>query len=100
MGTEHITVLLHSNIRWLSRRKLFIRLFELKAEVAVFLTEIKCELIKYFQDKLWICRLTYLCDIFDKINNLNLQLQGFNKNILILHNKVQAFKKKISILEK
>jgi hypothetical protein len=36
MGSEHITVLLHSNIRWLSRGKLFNRLFELKADVAVF----------------------------------------------------------------
>jgi hypothetical protein len=36
IGSEHITVSLHSNIRWLSRGKLFNRLFELKAEVAVF----------------------------------------------------------------
>jgi hypothetical protein len=78
MGSEHITVLLHSNIRRLSREKLFNRLFELEAEVADFLTEIKSEFVKYFKDELWICRLAYLCDIFDKINNLNLQLQGFN----------------------
>jgi hypothetical protein len=57
MGSEHITVLLHSNIRWLSRGKLLNRLFEQKAEVAVILTEIKSELVKYFQDELWICRL-------------------------------------------
>jgi hypothetical protein len=43
IGSEHITVLLHSNFRWLSRGKLFNRLFELKAKVAVFLTEIKSE---------------------------------------------------------
>jgi hypothetical protein len=30
---------------------LFNRLFELKAEVADFLTEIKFELVKYFQDE-------------------------------------------------
>jgi hypothetical protein len=54
MGPEHITVLLHSNIRWLSRGKLFDRLFELKAEVADFLTEIKSEFVKYFKDELWI----------------------------------------------
>jgi hypothetical protein len=75
---------------------LFNHLFELKAEVVVFLIEIKCELVKYFHDELWICRLTYLCDIFDKINNLILQLKGFNTNVLILHDEVQAFKKKLS----
>jgi hypothetical protein len=96
MGSEQITVLLHSSIRWLSRGKLFNRLFVLKAEVAVFLTEIKSESVKYFKDELWICRLAYLCDIFDKINNFNLLLQGFNTNILILHDKVQAFKKKLA----
>jgi hypothetical protein len=75
---------------------LFDRLFELRAKVAVFLTEIKSDFVEYFKDELWICRLAYLCDIFDKINNLNLQLQGFNTNILILHDKVQAFKKKLA----
>jgi hypothetical protein len=93
MGSEHITVLLRSSIRWLSRGKLLNRLFEQKAEVAVFLTEIRSEFVKYFKDELWICRLAYLCGISDKINNLNIQLQGFNTNILILHDKVQAFKK-------
>jgi hypothetical protein len=96
MGSAHVTVLLHSNIRWLSRGKLFNRLFELEAEVSVFLTENKSEFAKYFEDELWICRLSYLCDIFDKIHNLNLQLQWFNTNILILHDKVQAFKKKLA----
>jgi hypothetical protein len=96
MGSEHITVLLHSNIRWLSRRKLFNHLFELKAEVVDFLIEINSELVKYFQDELWIYRLAYLCDIFDKIDNFNLQLQGFNTNILILRDKVEAFKKKLA----
>jgi hypothetical protein len=56
----------------------------------------KSELVKYFQDELWICRLAYLCDISDKINNLNLQLQCFNINILILDDKVQAFKKTLA----
>jgi hypothetical protein len=55
--------------------EIFDRLFGLKAEVAVFLTEIKSELVKYFQDELWICR---FCDTFDKINNLNQQFQGYS----------------------
>jgi hypothetical protein len=99
MGSENITVSLHSNIRWLSRGKLFNRLFELKAEVADFLTEIKSELVKYFQDELWICSLAYLYDIFDRISNLNIQLQRFNTNILILRDKVQALKKKLTFWE-
>jgi hypothetical protein len=36
MGSEHITVLLHSNIRWLSRGKLFNCLFELRSKLQFF----------------------------------------------------------------
>jgi hypothetical protein len=93
IGSEHITVLLYSNIRWLSRGQMFNHIFELKAEVVDFPIEIKSELVKYFQDEIWICRLAYLCDIFDKINNFSLQIQRFDTNILILHDKEQTFKK-------
>jgi hypothetical protein len=76
--------------------KLFDRLFELRAKVAVILTQIKSEFVKYFQDELWIFRSACLRDIFYKINNLNLQLQGFDTNSLILHDKVQALREKLA----
>ena len=40
-------------------------------------------------------RLAYLSCIFDKLNMLNLSLQGLNTNILTLSDKVNAFTKKL-----
>ena len=57
------------------------RLFELKDEVKCFLSKFKSDLFTYFEDEGWFCQLAYLADIFNKFNDLNLQLQGFDKNI-------------------
>jgi hypothetical protein len=39
----------------------------------------------------------FLPDILEKLNELNTSLQGVNANILLLHNKITVFVKKISI---
>jgi hypothetical protein len=46
---------------------------------------------------LWLCNLSYLTDIFEKLSELNTSLQGESANVLLLHNKITAFVKKISI---
>ena len=48
----------------------------LKDKVLQFLSQSNSDLIKYFQDKNWLYKLCYLSDIFEKLNNLNLSLQG------------------------
>ena len=46
------------------------RLAELREEIAMFL-EGKCDFVKYLRDKEFILRLTYLADIFSRLNELN-----------------------------
>ena len=68
----------------------------LKEEVLQFLSESNWDLVKYFEDKNWLCKFCSLSDIFEKLNDLNLSLQGENLNVFTLIFKIEAFTKKIS----
>ena len=48
-------------------------------------------------DKIWLSKVAHLADIFNKLNELNLSLQGRYSNILFSHDKIEAFKKKLNI---
>jgi len=95
MGSDHEKLLLHTEVRWLSRGKILSRLFELRDEARIFLLERNNKLSEHFLDEQWLAILGYLADIFEKLNCLNLSLQGKNTNILFLSDKINAFKKKI-----
>ena len=89
-------LLYHVDVRWLSKGKMLQRLFSLRNEVKAFLAQMKQEEAMLFQDPLWVMRLSYLADIFDKLNDLNLSLQGPQTNIVFMHTKISAFICKIS----
>ena len=69
------------------------RLYELRKEVQLFLTDKKSELSHYFQNKKWVARLAYLSDIFSYINEMNLKLQGPDTTIFSAWNKIESLKK-------
>ncbi len=95
MGSDHEALLFHTEVRWLSHGKVLTRLFELREEVRIFLSDCSSPLADYLTDPKWVASLAYLASIFDKLNSLNLSLQGPNTNVLILSDKVTAFKKKL-----
>ena len=78
---DHVQLLYHSEVRWLSRGLVLNRLFELRNEVFFFLTEKKSHLAHYYADTMFTAKLAYLCDIFSLLNQLNTSLQGRNSNI-------------------
>ena len=81
----------------MSRGQSLNRLLLLKDEIEIFLTERKCEFAAFFQNDLWLSELCYLSDIFAKLNDLNLSLQGKNCDIFTSNDKIESFIKKISI---
>ncbi len=68
MGSEHVQLLLHTEVRWLSRGKVLSRLFELHKEVQMFLQDIHVPLSDIIEDTVWLSQLAYLSDIFSRLN--------------------------------
>ncbi|XP_026819147.1 zinc finger BED domain-containing protein 5-like [Rhopalosiphum maidis] len=98
MDSEHYQLLLHSEIRWLSRGKVLSRLFELKDEVRLFFIEHKSfSLSERVNDYSWLVTLAYLSDIFTHLNALNLSLQGTHITIFKVEDKIEAMIKKLEL---
>ncbi|XP_028660398.1 zinc finger BED domain-containing protein 5-like [Erpetoichthys calabaricus] len=94
IGSDHKALLFHTEVRRLSRRKVLMRIFELRDEVYLFLKD-SSSLAEKFEDVSWVCRLGYLADVFKKLNELNVSLQGYGHKIFTMEEKVSAFHKKL-----
>jgi len=66
----------------------------------VFLTEEGNDLAHKFHDENFLQKLAYLSDIFQKLNGLNLQLQGTNTHLPQLTDKITYFTKKLKMWER
>ena len=97
MNAEHRSLLFYCSSRWLSLGKSFERVYGLLDELRAFLQQEKNQLADYLSETEFLLKLANVCDIFDKLNKLNLSMQGAHKNVLDISNKITAFTKKLSL---
>lgn len=96
-------LLLHNNIRWLSKGKVLERFWAIRNELQVFLSEQKSAKAKLFMDFLQnpekMAAVAFLTDITSHLNNLNLKLQGKNNTVCELMSAVWAFQRKLEVFK-
>lgn len=95
LDSDHLQLLYHSEVRWLSRGRMLNRLFELRHEVHMFLEEKHSPLADHYSNDNFCAKLAYLSDVFDQLNQLNISMQGRNSSVFLVADKIEGFKKKL-----
>ncbi|KAK3527063.1 hypothetical protein QTP86_008646 [Hemibagrus guttatus] len=75
MSAEYGDLLLHTEIRWLSRGRVLHRFLSLLGEIKEFMQS-KGEDVSLLKDTEWTLDLAFLTDITGRLNHLNCELQG------------------------
>ena len=94
---EFQRLLLHTEVRWLSKGNCLRRLHDLFDTVVTFLQEVDANLSKELSNRR--VDLAYLSDIFDKLNELNLKLQGKQVNLIKAKSVVMGFINKLTLFK-
>ena len=97
LDSDHLQLLYYCEVRWLSKGRVFNRLFELRQEVNIFLNDQSSPLADHYVDDCFCAKLAYLSDVFDQLNQLNLSMQGRNSSLFLVADKIEGFKKKLDL---
>ena len=97
MGSDYVTLLQHTEVRWVSRGKVLTKHFLLRDELKVFFTDHNIHLSDRLHDDEFLTRLAYLGDVFTRLNGLNLGLQGLSATIFNVLDKIEAMIKNLEL---
>jgi hypothetical protein len=98
LDSEYGDVVYINHVRWLSRGKCLKRFYELCHEIDLFMNDKQKPVLELSNDE-WLLDLCFLVDIVEKLNQLNISLQGKDNLIIDSCNYINAFQKKLLLLE-
>lgn len=101
VDTNSDDLLLHNNVRWLSKGRVLERFWSIRHEVTAFLEQLESQKAANFSvflnDEKNMGIVAFLADIMSHLNGLNLQLQGKNNSICDLMTAVRSFQRKLQV---
>ena len=89
-NAEYEDVVYFAAVRWLSKGATLMRFFLLRNEIAEFMNS-KNQQVPKLKCYQWLCDLSFLTDIMNHLNSLNLHLQEAGKFVSGLYDHVKAF---------
>ncbi|KAM3860423.1 SCAN domain-containing protein 3-like [Diretmus argenteus] len=90
-------LLLHANVRWLSRGKVLQRFVDLLPEIRQFLSTRKDGDYPELSNDEWLLDLGFIIDLTAKLNALNCDMQGRERDLSHMLSSVNSFKAKIGL---
>ena len=96
MDSDYCGLLYHTEVRWLSKGKVLNRFVHMKTEVISFI-ESENVTFDFLKDGAWWLKVSFLSDLFDKFNAVNLSLQGACENFISLTGKLKSFQEKLVV---
>ncbi|XP_075998413.1 SCAN domain-containing protein 3-like [Genypterus blacodes] len=96
-------LLLHNDVRWLSKGKALDRFCVLLNEIKAFLGMSKsiaaADHLILLEDEKFMSNVAFLSDIFGHLNQLNLQPQGRDKTLVDMVEKLESFTRMLEMFE-
>ncbi|XP_066135745.1 protein FAM200C-like [Saccopteryx bilineata] len=96
VGNNYPGLLLHSNVRWLSRGKVLSCFAACLSEIRTFL-EMKNIEHPELANTEWLLKFYYLVDMTEHLNQLSVKMQGVGNTVLSLQQAMFAFENKLEL---
>ena len=96
-------LLLHNNVRWLSKGRVLERFWSIREEIKTFMAQLKSQkamqFLLFLQNTEKMDHVAFLVDITSHLNQLNLKLQGKDHSACDLMTDVHAFQRKLKLFK-